>query len=231
MKRSAFMKFTFLFTFPLFWGGCGYFDAREAHRAQYEMVGMTSYDLQACAGTPKSSKKLNDTTELWQYEISRKIPVPQDSTLIPVGGVIQLYQTFMGGAGSNCQMLVRLDHDRVSEVHYSGDNDEYIGTDGICSIITRGCARQPESTMHDVKAVWPFGPISAFHAAKTPPQNAAATYSDKSGKYAPYFEKDDTKPLIRPVQPAPSSPSDKESSSKTSSGKTSSGQTSSGKKP
>ncbi|MDF7674674.1 hypothetical protein PT277_04810 [Acetobacteraceae bacterium ESL0709] len=197
------MKCTFIFSLLLALEGCGYFDAREAHRAQFEMMGMTSYDLQACAGTPNSTKKLNDTTELWQYDTSRKITVPQDSTLIPVGGVIQLYQAFVGGPGSNCRMIVRLDHERVSEIHYSGDNDEYVGTDGICSMITRGCARQPESTMHEVHATWPFGPISAFHAAKTPPQNASATYSDQSGQYAPYFEKDDTKPLIRPVQSPP----------------------------
>jgi hypothetical protein len=36
--------------------GCGYFDSRAAHKAQVTMIGMTSYDLQACAGLPSSSK-------------------------------------------------------------------------------------------------------------------------------------------------------------------------------
>ncbi|QHI95526.1 hypothetical protein GT348_03920 [Aristophania vespae] len=194
-------KYALLGTIPFTLVGCGYFDSREAHRAQFEMVGMTGYDLQACAGTPNSSKKLNDSTEIWQYEISRTVPVPQDSTLIPIGGIIQLYQTFMGGAGSSCRMIVRMDHDRVSEIHYSGNNDEYIGTDGICSMITRGCARQRESTMHVAPGIWPLGPISAFHAARTPPQSTTATYSDQSGKYVPYLDDDQTKPVIRPAPP------------------------------
>lgn len=202
MNLSRFFSKSFLGGAPLLaslaTGGCGFTDSLEAHRAQYEMVGMTGYDLQACAGTPGSTKKLNDTTEIWQYDISRTVPVPQDSTLIPIGGVITLYQTFFGGAGSSCRMILRMDHDRVSEVHYSGNDDEYIGSDGICSLITRGCARQRESTMHRAGA-WPFGPVSPFYSPPTPPQSSEATYSGQSGKYIPNFDGDPHKPVIRPA--------------------------------
>ncbi|AAW61977.1 hypothetical protein [Gluconobacter oxydans] len=180
--------------------GCGYFDSRSAHKAQYEMVGMTSYDLQACAGIPASTKKLNDTTEIWQYDGSKALPtMPSDSGFIPVQSAISIYQSAFGGGGTACHMLVRMDHDRVSEVHYTGNDDEYIGTDGICSIITRGCARQRESTMRRVNG-GPFGPVSGFHPPRTPAQSATATYSDQSGKYVPKFTNDDTQPVIQPVK-------------------------------
>ena len=180
--------------------GCGYFDSRNAHKAQFEMVGMTGYDLQACAGLPGSTKKLNDTTEIWQYDGTQSTPtISSDSGLIPAQSIISIYQSAFGGGGTTCRMVLRLDHDRVSEVHYTGNDDEYIGTDGICSIITRGCARQRESTMHRVNA-GPFGPVSAFHPPATPAQSTSATYSDQSGKYVPKFIDDKTQSVIQPAK-------------------------------
>ncbi len=198
--RPVFLRMIVALTSTAALSGCGYFDSRNAHKAQYEMIWMTSYDLQSCAGIPASTKKLNDTTELWQYDGSMALPtMPADSGFIPVQSAISIYQSALGGGGTTCRMLVRVDHDRVSEVHYTGNDDEYIGTDGICSIITRGCARQRESTMRRVNA-GPFGPVSAFHPPRTPPQSGTATYSDQSGKYVPKFSKDDTQPVIQPVK-------------------------------
>ncbi|GBR52637.1 hypothetical protein AA106555_0984 [Neokomagataea thailandica NBRC 106555] len=180
--------------------GCGYFDSRSAHKAQLEMVGMTSYDLQACAGLPGSTKKLNDTTEIWQYDGTQPIPsLTTDSGIIPAQSIIKIYQSAFGGGGTTCRMILRLDHDRVSEVHYTGNDDEYIGQDGICSIITRGCARQRESTMHKADTGL-FGPVSAFHPPATPPQSTSATYSNQSGAFVPQFSDDNTKPVIQPVK-------------------------------
>ncbi|GBR47443.1 hypothetical protein [Neokomagataea thailandica] len=179
--------------------GCGYFDSRNAHKAQLEMVGMTSYDLQACAGLPGSTKKLNDTTEIWQYDGTQPVPTLSDSGFIPAQSMIKMYQSAFGGGGTSCRMVLRLDHDRVSEVHYTGNDDEYIGQDGICSIITRGCARQRESTMRRVDA-GPFGPVSAFHPPATPPQSTSATYSSQSGAFVPKFSDDKTQPLIQPAK-------------------------------
>ena len=198
--RPVFTRLLVAMTATAALSGCGYFDSRSAHKAQYEMVGMTSYDLQACAGIPASTKKLNDTTEIWQYDGSKALPtMPSDSGFIPVQSAISIYQSAFGGGGTACRMLVRMDHDRVSEVHYTGNDDEYIGTDGICSIITRGCARQRESTMRRVNG-GPFGPVSGFHPPRTPAQSATATYSDQSGKYVPKFTNDDTQPVIQPVK-------------------------------
>ncbi|MXV35921.1 MULTISPECIES: hypothetical protein [unclassified Saccharibacter] len=199
--NTRILKHSLVLALPAFLNGCGYWDAREAHRAQYEMAGMSSFDLQSCAGAPSSTSKLNDTTQVWQYNISRSFPAMQDNGFFPVGSAIKIYQSFFGGAGSSCKMFVRMDHDRVSEVHYAGDDDGYIGVDGVCSMITRGCARQRESTMHRAPGIFPFGPISAFHSAPTPPQSTTATYSDQSSKYVPNFDGDPTKPLIRPASP------------------------------
>lgn len=197
--RPVYIRMIVALTTTAALSGCGYFDSRTAHKAQYEMIGMTSYDLQACAGIPGSTKKLNDSTEIWQYTGSKTLPTVSNSTLIPIQSVVSIYQSAFGGDGSSCTMIVRLDHDRISEVHYTGNDDLYIGTDGVCSIITRGCARQRESTMRRING-GPFGPVSGFHSPRTPPQSATATYSDQSGKYIPKFTKDDTQPVIQPVK-------------------------------
>ncbi|MXV43545.1 hypothetical protein GS501_00435 [Saccharibacter sp. 17.LH.SD] len=201
MKPLTLLR-TLVLATPVALGGCGYWDAREAHRAQFEMVGMTTYDLQACAGMPNKTQKLNDSTSIWQYDVTRSVPAMQDNGFFPVGSVVKMYQSFVGGPGSNCHMFLRINHDRIAEIHYSGDNDEYIGVDGICSLITRGCARQRESTMHRAPGIFPFGPISAFHSAKTPPQSADATYSTESGQYIPQFT-DINKPVIQKTEPPP----------------------------
>lgn len=54
--------------------GCGYFDSRAAHKAQVTMIGMTSYDLQACAGLPSATKQLNDTTQIFIYNGTQPQP-------------------------------------------------------------------------------------------------------------------------------------------------------------
>lgn len=183
---------------PLLLGlaGCGYGDSRAAHKAQMSMIGMTSYDLQACAGIPGSVKQLNDTTQIYTYTGSHTLPNYSGSTLIPISDISTTIKEFAGGGGTSCTTIVRLDHDRVSEVHYAGDDDEVIGTDGICSIITRGCARQPEGTMQKVNGGI-FGPVSAFHPPQTPNQSATATYSTQSGGATVNTEKKSTKPVIQ----------------------------------
>ncbi|GAN53470.1 hypothetical protein [Tanticharoenia sakaeratensis] len=160
--------------------GCGYFDSRLAHKAQYTMVGMTGYDLQACAGIPSSTKTLNDTTQIYQYSGTATAQTSSGSTLLPIQPVLNIWQQAFGGGGTTCTAVIRLDHDRVSEVHYIGDDDEMFGEDGVCSIITRGCARQPESTMRPL-TLRGQTKISGFHPPATPQQSPAATYSTQSG--------------------------------------------------
>lgn len=176
--------------------GCGYFDSRAAHKAQITMIGMTSYDLQACAGLPNATKQLNDTTQIFVYTGTQPQPSFGGSTLIPVGDVVTTIAQLGGGGGTSCTAVIRLDHDRVSDVHYAGNNDETIGTDGICSIITRGCARQPEGTMNP-SSVGLLG-VSAFHSPRTPNQSTTATYSTQSGGVVPNPDKNSSEPAIIP---------------------------------
>lgn len=177
--------------------GCGYFDSRAAHKAQVTMIGMTSYDLQACAGLPASTKQINDTTQIFIYSGTQPAPSYGGSTLIPVGDISTLVNVLGGGGGTGCTAVVRLDNDRVSDVHYTGNDDEMIGTDGVCSIITRGCARQPEGTMQR-SAGGILGPVSAFHPPRTPQQSTSATYSKQSGNAVLNTEKNSTAPAIVP---------------------------------
>lgn len=178
-------------------GGCGYFDSRAAHKAQLTMIGMTSYDLQACAGLPTATKQINDTTQIFTYTGTQPTATYPGSTLIPIGDIMTTIQELGGGGGTTCTAVVRLDHDRVADVHYTGNNDEIIGTDGICSIITRGCSRQPEGTMRrSVGGI--FGPVSAFHSPMTPNQTTSGTYSPQAGTVELNPEKNSKDPAIIP---------------------------------
>ncbi|MFT8674964.1 MAG: hypothetical protein ABF990_14270 [Acetobacter sp.] len=161
------------------------------------MIGMTSYDLQACAGLPTATKQINDTTQIFIFTGTQPQPSYGGSTLIPVGDIVTTVAQLGGGGGTSCSAVVRLDHDRVSDVHYTGNNDEIIGTDGICSIITRGCARQPEGTMNK-SAGGIFGPVSAFHSPVAPNQSTSATYSTQSGATLLNTDKKSSDPIIIP---------------------------------
>ncbi|GAJ29759.1 hypothetical protein [Acidomonas methanolica] len=195
MSRFRFLPLALLLASGL--GGCGYFDSRAAHKAQRSMVGMTAYDLQACAGIPSSIKQLNDTTQIYVYTGTHTATTYSGSTLIPIADIVSVFKEFAGGGGTSCTTVIRLDHDRVAEVHYAGDDDEVIGTDGICSIITRGCARQPEGTMQKVDG-GPFGPVSAFSPPKTPNQSTGATYSTQSGAVIVNPDRKSAAPIIVP---------------------------------
>ena len=145
--------------------GCGYTDSRAAHRAQLSMIGIDSQDVQTCVGIPDKIKKINDNVQIFEYTRSLNIPSTNDSTLIPLQTVVNLTETALGGAGKTCVADIRFENDKVTQVHYSGDDDEIIGTDGVCSIVVRGCIRQPLPSMKRVKK-GPFGPVSGFYSPK-----------------------------------------------------------------
>lgn len=153
--------------------GCGYTDSRTAHRAQMTMIGMDSTDVQSCVGIPDKIKKIDDNVQVFEYVRTLNIPAANDSTLFPLQTIVNLTQTALGGAGKTCVADIRFENDKVTDLHYSGDDDEIIGVDGVCSIVTRGCIRRPLSSMRHVKKGI-LGPVSAFHppAAETPPANA-----------------------------------------------------------
>lgn len=153
--------------------GCGYTDSRAAHRAQMTMIGMNSMDVQSCVGIPDKTRKINDTVQIFEYSRTLNIPSTNDSTLIPLQSVVNLTETTLGGAGKTCIADIRFENDRVTQVHYSGDDDEMMGTDGVCSIVTRGCVRQPVPSMRPVKK-GVFSPVSAFHSPKLDAQPTPA---------------------------------------------------------
>nr|WP_029335634.1 hypothetical protein [Komagataeibacter europaeus] len=154
--------------------GCGYTDSRTAHRAQLAMIGMNSTDVQSCVGIPDKIKKIDDHVQIFEYSRTLNIPSTNDSTLFPLQTLVNLTETAVGGAGKTCVADIRIEDDKVVDLHYSGDDDEIIGSDGVCSIVTRGCVRKPVASMRHVRR-GPLGPISAFHSPRTPPVPEEAT--------------------------------------------------------
>ncbi|PAL27370.1 hypothetical protein [Acetobacter syzygii] len=143
-------------------GGCGYYSSRVAHKGQLAVLGMTSEDLQACVGVPDKTQTINEHVQIYQYARGINIPATNDSTLIPLQTLVNLTQTTLGGAGSSCVASIRLVDGKVTDMHYSGDNDQMIGTDGVCATIVKGCLNTPVPSGHNVSGTI-FGPVSAFH--------------------------------------------------------------------
>jgi len=117
-------------------GACataGHEVAMEGRRA---IVGMDADALQACAGIPTRTKRLDSRTEIFSYELKNE----------NVGGMAFSIPLFGGGfkiagSGSYCQAIIRVIDGKVAEVNYTGDNDDFVGKEGVCAPIVRGCLR------------------------------------------------------------------------------------------
>jgi hypothetical protein len=125
--------------------GCGYGDARMSHEAQVSMIGMSTNDLQSCAGPPDKITTLNPRTTVYTY-----VYKPSSSGGLKLQLPLGLGGVSIGDAGSYCSANFRSVDDRVAEVHYTGDDDMTVGDDGVCAPLVRGCMRQPEPTMQAV---------------------------------------------------------------------------------
>jgi hypothetical protein len=157
---------------PVLLTGCGYGASRTVHQAQITMVGMTGNDLQACVGAPDKTAKLNSATQVFTYEFKPAGPGGINVTLpLNLGGITA------GASGSYCRANFRLVNNRVTEVHYTGDNDRAIGNDGVCEPLIRGCMREPEPTMQPVDAT-SRGRSSGYSSPPVPQQPAAAEQPD-----------------------------------------------------
>ncbi|CEF57161.1 hypothetical protein [Acetobacter ghanensis] len=174
-------------------GGCGYYSSRVAHKGQLVVLGMTNEDLQACIGVPDKMQTINKHVQIYQYTRGTNIPATNDSTLIPLQTLVNLTQTTLGGAGATCVASIRLVDGRVTDMHYSGDNDQMIGSDGVCSTIVKGCLNTPVASGHNVSSNI-FGPVSAFHA----PDISQYTKQQKM-----VLPKEPTEPDTQPAGPAP----------------------------
>ena len=100
------------------------------------ILGMDAGTLQTCAGIPTRTTQLDPQTELYSYEIKYENMNGAQVTFPLVGGGFRL-----GGSGAYCHALVRVIGGKVAGVNYTGDNDEFIGKEGICAPIFRGCLR------------------------------------------------------------------------------------------
>jgi hypothetical protein len=111
--------------------------AEVVRDARPVLIGMNSDDLQACAGIPNRTKRLNDRTELFSYEEKNENVGGMQVTLPLVGGFK------LAGSGSYCQAIFRIVDGRVAGLHFTGDNDDILGKEGVCAPIVRGCLRDP----------------------------------------------------------------------------------------
>lgn len=162
MRRSAILLLT------LSLAGCGYGASRQAHQAQISMIGMSAADLLSCAGPPVKSTKINGAAHVDTYTYNPANTNGFTLTLpLSLGGVA------LGGSGNGCIANVRVVNNKVSEVHYTGADDQTIGNDGVCNPIFRGCLRQPEPTMQPVTGN-NYDDASAFHSPPVPPQTRDA---------------------------------------------------------
>jgi len=112
-----------------------------ARQGRHLVIGMEATALQACAGIPTRTAQLDPRTQLWSYENKYERTGGLEITLPIIGGGIAA-----GGSGSYCHALVRIVGGRVAGVTYAGDNDDFIGRDGVCAPIFRGCLREHESS-------------------------------------------------------------------------------------
>jgi hypothetical protein len=113
-------------------GSSGHEVAEEGRRL---LIGIKVDDLQTCAGIPTRSKRLSDHTEILSYEQRNENVGGMEVTLPVVGGFR------MAGSGSYCHAIFRVQDGKVVALHYTGDNDDRFGKEGVCAPIVRGCVR------------------------------------------------------------------------------------------
>ena len=119
-------------------GGCTA-SHEVARQARHLVIGMDAAALQACAGIPTRTAQIDPGTQLWSYENKYERTGGLEITLPIIGGGIAA-----GGSGSYCHALVRIVDGKVAGVTYAGDNDDYLGKEGVCAPIFRGCLREQQ---------------------------------------------------------------------------------------
>ena len=116
-------------------GGCasGHDVAMDGRRA---VIGLDADSFQACAGIPTRTKRLDPRTEIFSYELKNENVGGMEFSVPLVGGGFKI-----AGSGSYCHAIVRVVDGKVAEVNYTGDNDDFVGKEGVCAPIVRGCLR------------------------------------------------------------------------------------------
>ena len=116
-------------------GGCaaGHDVATDGRRA---VIGLDADSFQACAGIPTRTKRLDPRTEILSYELKNENVGGMEFNVPLVGGGFKI-----AGSGSYCHAIIRVVDGKVAEVNYTGDNDDFVGKEGVCAPIVRGCLR------------------------------------------------------------------------------------------
>jgi hypothetical protein len=107
--------------------------ATDGRRA---VIGLDADTFQACAGIPTRTKRLDPRTEILSYELKNENVGGMEFSVPLVGGGFKI-----AGSGSYCHAIVRVVDGKVAEVNYTGDNDDFVGKEGVCAPIVRGCLR------------------------------------------------------------------------------------------
>ena len=107
--------------------------AMDGRRA---VIGLDADSFQACAGIPTRTKRLDPRTEIFSYELKNENVGGMEFSVPLVGGGFKI-----AGSGSYCHAIVRVVDGKVAEVNYTGDNDDFVGKEGVCAPIMRGCLR------------------------------------------------------------------------------------------
>jgi hypothetical protein len=134
MTRSVSVLLCLAFA-VLFVCGCasGHNVATDGRRA---VIGLDADSFQACAGIPSRTKRLDPRTELLSYELKNENVGGMEFSVPLVGGGFKI-----AGSGSYCHAIVRVVDGKVAEINYTGDNDDFVGKEGVCAPIVRGCLR------------------------------------------------------------------------------------------
>ena len=111
----------------------GHSVATDGRRA---VLGMNAETFQACAGIPTRTKRLDERTEIFSYELRNENTGGVEVSVPVVGGGFKI-----GKSGSYCHAVVRVVDGKVAELNYTGDNDDFVGKEGVCAPIVRGCLR------------------------------------------------------------------------------------------
>jgi hypothetical protein len=100
------------------------------------VLGMNADTFQACAGVPSRTKRLDPRTEIFSYELKNENTGGVEVSVPVIGGGFKI-----GRSGSYCHAVVRIVDGKVAELNYTGDNDDFVGKEGVCAPIVRGCLR------------------------------------------------------------------------------------------
>src|SRR5258708_26106334 len=107
-------------------GACATAGHEVAMEGRHAIVGMDADTLQACAGIPARTKRLDSRTEIFSYEIKNENVGGMQFTVPLVGGGFKI-----AGSGSYCNTIIRAVDGKVAAVNYTRPNDDSVSKEGL----------------------------------------------------------------------------------------------------